>query len=63
MQAAINQDQGFYTLAEVASQLHVSKMTIYRAIRSKKLSAYKLGRDYRIQALDLQAFLSSLKVS
>jgi excisionase family DNA binding protein len=53
----------FYTLAEVAEKLHVSKMTVYRNVKSKHLPAYKMGRDYRIKSEDLDSFISSLKVT
>jgi excisionase family DNA binding protein len=52
----------FFTLAEVAEKLHVSKMTVYRNVKGRKLAAYKVGRDYRIKKEDLDSFISSLKV-
>lgn len=52
----------FFTIEEVAKLLKVSEMTIYRYIKAKKLSAYKLGRKaYRIKDKDLQAFLDKVR--
>lgn len=51
----------FYTLKEVAERLHVSRMTVYRYVKAKKLPAYKIGRDFRIKGGDLNTFISSLK--
>ena len=53
----------YYTIDEVAELLKVSKMTLYRYIKSKKLPAIKLGKEYRVSASDLQAFLDSNKTT
>jgi excisionase family DNA binding protein len=45
------------TAAEVADQLRVSTMTIYRLIRSGELPAVRVGRNYRVRAEDLTAYL------
>ncbi|MBW3620136.1 MAG: helix-turn-helix domain-containing protein [Actinobacteria bacterium] len=45
------------TAAEVAEQLRVSTMTIYRLIRSGELPAVRVGRNYRVRAGDLDAYL------
>ncbi len=46
------------TAAEVADQLRVSTMTIYRLIRSGELPAVRVGRNYRVRAGDLDRYLS-----
>ncbi len=46
------------TAAEVADQLRVSTMTIYRLIRSGELPAVRVGRHYRVRSNDLEAWLS-----
>lgn len=48
---------GFLTVAEVATQLRVSTMTVYRLIRSGELAAARIGRSYRVRPADLDAFL------
>jgi excisionase family DNA binding protein len=45
------------TAAEVADQLRVSTMTIYRLIRRGELPAVRVGRNYRVREADLEAYL------
>jgi len=49
------------TVYEIADLLRVEPLTIYRYIRSKKLTAYKLGKDYRVQQKDFEEFLKNCK--
>lgn len=56
------QTQTLLTIEEVAKTLKVSKMTIYRYIKAKKLPAYKLEQELRIKEDDLAEFLKQRKV-
>lgn len=47
------------TAAEVADQLRVSTMTIYRLIRSGELPAVRVGRNYRVRENDLAVYLDA----
>lgn len=47
----------FYTARELADKLRVNIMTIYRYIEAKKLKAYKIGKEYRIDKSEFDAFL------
>ncbi len=47
------------TVTEVASDLRVSKMTIYRMIKDGSLSAIRVGRGYRIKAQTIEQYLIS----
>lgn len=47
------------TAAEVADQLRVSTMTIYRLIRSGELPAVRVGRNYRVRQGDLDTYLDA----
>lgn len=47
----------FLTVAEVARQLRVSNMTVYRIIKSGHLAAVRVGRGYRIREDDLRRYL------
>lgn len=49
----------FRTVSEVAKMLRVSKMTIYRLVKSGELPAVKAGRGYRIREQDLRRYLQS----
>lgn len=47
----------FLTVAEVARQLRVSNMTVYRLIKSGELGAVRVGRGYRLMEDDVQKYL------
>ena len=38
----------FMTVAEVASRMRVSKMTVYRLVHSGQLEAVRVGRSFRV---------------
>jgi excisionase family DNA binding protein len=38
----------FLTVAEVASLMRVSKMTVYRLVHSGDLNAVRVGRSFRV---------------
>ncbi|MFH0770232.1 MAG: helix-turn-helix domain-containing protein [Candidatus Peregrinibacteria bacterium] len=54
--------QEFFSLSQVAKRLGLSKMTIYRYVKAKKLSAYQFGRDFRVRADDLEHFIQKYKI-
>lgn len=45
------------TVAEVAAALRVSKMTVYRMVRSGELPSTQFGRSYRIPVTAIEAYL------
>ncbi len=45
------------TLEEIAEALKVHIETVRGWVRSRKLHAVKLGRDYRVRRSDLEKFL------
>ncbi len=47
----------FFTVAEVARQLRVSNMTVYRLIKGGQLPAVRVGRGYRIRDEDVRKYL------
>lgn len=47
----------YYTIEEVAKMLKVAYLTVYRWIQSGKLTAYKAGKQYRIEKIDLDKFM------
>jgi putative molybdopterin biosynthesis protein len=53
--------QKFYTIEEVANLLKLSYLTVFRWIQAGKLSAYKVGKRYRIGISDLNNFLERSK--
>ena len=47
----------FATVAEVARQLRVSNMTVYRLVKAGDLPAVRVGRGYRIKENDVVRYL------
>jgi excisionase family DNA binding protein len=52
----------FLTPNEVAKKLQLNPITIYGYIRSKKIIAIKIGRNYRIERNDFESFIESNKL-
>jgi excisionase family DNA binding protein len=53
--------ENLLTINEITTILKVSKLTIYRYIKSGKLPAYKVGRDYRVKQEDFDKLLENGK--
>jgi len=51
----------FYSLEEVAQLLGVTYQLIYRLVRAGDIPAARIGRVYRIQRADLDAYLERSK--
>ncbi|MEI8143197.1 MAG: helix-turn-helix domain-containing protein [Candidatus Berkelbacteria bacterium] len=51
----------FLTVEETAKILKVTKMTIYRYIKAGKLTAYKVGKDFRINKEEFDKFLNEIR--
>jgi excisionase family DNA binding protein len=50
-------DAKFLTVAEVASMMRVSKMTVYRLLHSGDLPAVRVGRSFRVVEKDVDEYL------
>jgi len=51
----------FYTSEELAKELRVNIMTIYRYIKAGKVKAYKIGKEFRIDKSEFYSFLDKVK--
>ncbi|WP_018177296.1 helix-turn-helix domain-containing protein [Jongsikchunia kroppenstedtii] len=49
----------FLTVAEVAALMRVSKMTVYRLIKSGELPAVQVGRSFRIHSKAVDDYLET----
>ena len=47
----------FLTVAEVASLMRVSKMTVYRLVHTGELTAVRVGRSFRVPEHAVDAYL------
>jgi excisionase family DNA binding protein len=52
----------FYTAKNLADKLGVNIMTFYRYIKAKKLKAYKIGKEFRIDKVEFTNFLDKVKI-
>ncbi|ARK26125.1 hypothetical protein SporoP37_01240 [Sporosarcina sp. P37] len=50
-----------YTTDEIAQLLKVSKLTVYDIIKKGEIRAYRVGRQMRVDAVDLTAYKERLK--
>lgn len=50
-------DVTFLTVAEVASVMRVSKMTVYRLVHSGDLPAVRVGRSFRVPEQAIHDYL------
>lgn len=50
-------DVKFLTIAEVATMMRVSKMTVYRLVHNGELPAVRVGRSFRVTEKDVNAYL------
>ena len=49
----------FMTVAEVATLMRVSTMTVYRLIKSGDLPAVRVGKSYRLREDDVDRYLGN----
>jgi excisionase family DNA binding protein len=52
----------FYHLDDICKIFQVSKITVYRWIKAKKIPAYKVGGAYLFKKSDIEKFLEESKV-
>ncbi len=54
-------DKPYYTAKELAAMLSVNIMTIYRYIKAKRLKAFKIGKEFRIERSEFEQFINKAK--
>ena len=52
-------DKLYYTAKELAEMLSLNVMTIYRYIKAKRLKAFKIGKEFRIEREEFERFLKN----
>ncbi|WP_021170739.1 Helix-turn-helix domain protein [Sporomusa ovata DSM 2662] len=53
----------YYTAEEVAALLKITRFTVYKMINRGDLPGYCIGREFRIEASDLDAFIRNPKTN
>lgn len=54
-------EKEYYTAQELADKLRINIMTIYRYIKAGKLTAHKIGKEFRIDKKEFNNFLEKVK--
>lgn len=54
-------ERDYYTAQELADKLRVNIMTIYRYIKAGKLTAHKIGKEFRIDKNEFNKWLNKTK--
>ncbi len=55
-------DSKFYKIEDVCELLQVSKITMYRWIKSGKITAYKVGKSYLFKVEDVHKLIEDSRV-
>ena len=50
-----------FSSKEVAEKFKVTYLTVFRWIKSGKLKAFRVGKQYRVKQEDLEAFIEQSK--
>jgi excisionase family DNA binding protein len=58
----MKKEKEFYTAKNLADKLKVNIMTIYRYIDARKIKAYKIGKEFRIDKSEFNKFLNKARV-
>ncbi len=53
-----NSSHEFYLVEELATKLRVNPMTIYRWIKAGKLTASKIGKEFRITKAEFERLIT-----
>lgn len=54
------EEKEFYKAEDLAKLLNINIMTIYRYIKARRLKAYKIGREFRIDKREFKNFLNKV---
>lgn len=57
------EEQRWLTVEEVAKDLRISEDLVRSWIRSRKLPAIRVGKEYRIERTDYEEFLRKQRIS
>lgn len=60
---SLTSQETFYSLKEVSIILKVAYLTVYRWVKSGRLSAYRVQKQYRIKKEDLDSFIKKQQAS
>jgi excisionase family DNA binding protein len=55
-------DDEFYNIDDICRLFRVSKITVYRWLKAKKIIGYKMGKAYLFKKADIDKFIEESKV-
>ncbi|MFV0485447.1 MAG: helix-turn-helix domain-containing protein [Candidatus Saccharimonadales bacterium] len=58
----MNDNDGFYNIDDICKLFRVSKITVYRWLKAKKITGYKVGRAFLFKKTDIEKFIEESKV-
>jgi putative molybdopterin biosynthesis protein len=61
--SALHSNSHFKTVTEIAEELHVHRITIYRLLKDGKLPAFKIGRVWRFDSEQVRKWLDGKDTS
>lgn len=59
---SMNDNDGFYNIDDICKLFRVSKITVYRWLKAKKITGYKVGRAFLFKKTDIEKFIEESKV-
>ena len=59
---SMNDNDGFYNIDDICKLFRVSKITVYRWLKAKKITGYKVGRAYLFKKADIDKFIEESRV-
>ena len=61
MPSTANEDHGFMTVKEVSEYLRVSRATIYRLVKERKIPVSRIGKHFRFRKQVLDEWLMHME--
>ncbi|MFZ2728556.1 MAG: helix-turn-helix domain-containing protein [Minisyncoccia bacterium] len=55
-------EKEYYTAKDLAETLSMNVMTVYRYIKAKRLKAYKIGKEFRVDRSEFERFMNKAKI-
>jgi len=56
-------DKKWLNVEDIAAELGINKMTVYRMLEAGTIPSYRFGRLYRVKPEDLDAYIRDSRVS
>ena len=61
MTSTTNEDRGFMTVQEVSEYLRVSRASIYRLVKERKIPVSRIGKHFRFRKRTIDEWLTNME--